>query len=265
MKNIGKLTTNYIIKTLRSKDIFYFTPRLLGDIFDLSGRNIYIFIDRLKKQEFICEVERGKYLVLGLEPERVLSNPFFMATKIITPSYVSYWNMLHFYGFTEQVPARTIFVATTEKRPSIKFRKTLFKYITIRPYKFFGYRREIIGDLHVVIADEEKSIIDSLDHPEYAGGIEEAAKCLENAIGDKRIKISKLIEYSIRMKNKSLCSRLGFLLERFNISAKKLRRYTSSSYVLLDPDKPRSKTWNKKWHLNINLTEKQLTSWKEIY
>ena len=74
----------------------------------------YRLAARLKAEGLGEEVEKGKYLLLGLEPERVLSNPLFIASHLAAPAYVSYWSALHYYGFTEQVPL-TAFVATTKK------------------------------------------------------------------------------------------------------------------------------------------------------
>ncbi len=67
--------------------------------------------------------------------------------------------------------------ATSEKRP-VRFRDFCFRIVTLRPRKCFGYRRETVAELPVLIADEAKAIIDSLDQPRYAGGIGEVAKAL---------------------------------------------------------------------------------------
>jgi predicted transcriptional regulator of viral defense system len=186
-----------IVRQLRQRDLFYFTPR-------------YRLIARFKEAGLIAEVEKGKYLLLGLEPERVLSNPLFIASHLVTPAYVSYWSALHFYGFTEQVPL-TVFAATTKKKRPVSFHGFQFRFVTVQPGKFFGYRREMVGELPVLIADEAKAIVDSLDQPRYAGGITEVAKTLRTAL--EMVDVSTLVEYANRMGNKSLGSRLGYLLE----------------------------------------------------
>jgi predicted transcriptional regulator of viral defense system len=137
-------------------------------MFDLGQRQAYRLIARLRDKGLVDKVEKGKYLLLGLEPERVLSNPLFIASHLVAPAYVSYWSALHFYGFTEQVPLTT-FVTTTKKKRPVSFRGFRFRFVTTRTHKFFGYRREMVGDLPVVIADEAKAIVDSLDLPDYAG------------------------------------------------------------------------------------------------
>jgi predicted transcriptional regulator of viral defense system len=159
-----------IARQLHQRDLFYFTPRKLSDLFTLELDRVYHLIARFKEDGLIVEVEKGKYLLLGFEPERVLSNPLFIASHLVTPAYVSYWSALHFYGFTEQVPL-TVFAATTKKKRPVSFHGFQFRFVTVQPDKFFGYRREMVGELAVLIADEAKAIVDSLDQPRYAGGI----------------------------------------------------------------------------------------------
>lgn len=259
---MAKISMSYIIEKLRTNNIYYVTPETLAGIFNLSHTKIYPLIKRLKRGKLVVEVEKGKYFLLGFEPEKVLSNPFYLANKIHFPSYISFWTALNYYGFTEQVPF-TVFVAATVKRPQLRFNKYNFKYIKIAPHKFFGYEKINYGDLPMLFADPEKAIIDSLDQPQYAGGISEIAKCIENAYNDKAIRLNKLIGYAVKMKNKTLCSRLGFLLERLGVKNKSLIKHVSKSFVLLDANRPRSDVWNRQWRLNVNLTEQELSLWKE--
>ena len=76
----------------------------------------------------------------------MLSNPLFIASHLVTPIYVSYWSALHFYNLTEQVPL-TAFAATTKKKRAVTYRDLYFRFITVKPRKFFGYRRDMVGDL----------------------------------------------------------------------------------------------------------------------
>jgi predicted transcriptional regulator of viral defense system len=210
-------------------------------------------IARLRADGLVDEVERGKYLLLGLDPERVLANPLFIASHLIAPAYVSYWSALHHYGFTEQVPLTT-FVATTRKKRSVSFQGFRFHFVVVKPHKFFGYRRERIGDLPTVVADEAKAIVDSLDLLQHAGGIGEVAKALQVAL--ETVDVPTLIDYANRMENKSLGSRLGYLLESFGQSAEGLVH--SVSPVKLDPTRPRTGHTVAPWQIVVNVPEHEL-------
>ena len=242
-----------IVRQLRQRDLFYFNPRMLSDLFTLDPARAYRLIARLKEAGLIAEVEKGKYLLLGLEPERVLSNPLFIASHLVTPAYVSYWSALHFYGFTEQVPL-TVFVATTKKKRLVSFQGFQFRFVTVRPHKFFGYRRERVGELPVLIADEAKAIVDSLDQPRYAGGIAEVAKALRAAL--EVVDVPTLVEYANRMEDKSLGSRLGYLLETLGHPVEGL--ICSASPVKLDPTRPRNGHTNGRWRVVVNVPQAEL-------
>jgi predicted transcriptional regulator of viral defense system len=248
------LDSVYVVRRLRQNNLYALTPRLLADLFDLDRRAVYRLIARLKSEELVEEVERGQYLLLGLEPERVLSNPLFIASHLIAPAYVSYWSALHFYGFTEQAPLTT-FVATTKRKPGVTYHGFRFHFVRVQPRKFFGYRREPVGGLPVLVADEAKAIVDSLDLPHYAGGVGEVAKALQAALAEG-VEVATLIEYANQMGNKSLGSRLGYLLERLGQPAEKLVR--SESPVKLDPSRPRTGATAAWWQTIVNVPQDQL-------
>jgi len=238
-----------LARGLRRRDLFYFTPSLLMDLFGLKRRQVYRLLARLKAEVLVAEVEKGKFLLLGLEPERVLSNPLFVASHLVTPAYVSFWSALHFYGFTEQV-SLTTFVATTKKKRPVTFRD--FRFVTFKP-KFFGYRREMMGDLPVLIADEAKTIVDSLHQPRYAGGVAEVAKSLRAAL--EAVDVSTLVEYANRMGDKSLGSRLGYLLEALGHPVEGLIH--SAGPVKLDP----GRSYDGRWKVMVNVPATEL--WPE--
>lgn len=165
---------------------------------------------------------------------------------------------LAFHGLTEQVP-RTVFVATTRKRRPLDFDGARFVFVKVAPYKFFGYQREIIGDLPVLIAEVEKALVDSLDQPRYAGGLAEVAKALHQA--QEQLDMERLVEYANRMRNRSLCSRLGYLLERFGKPIEGLN--TSQSFVRLDPQGEAEGPYDRRWRVRVNVSDEELLLWRE--
>jgi predicted transcriptional regulator of viral defense system len=148
----------------------------------------------------------------------------------------------------------TTFVATTRKKRPVTYRGFRFHFVTVKPHKFFGYRRERVGDLLTVVADEAKAIVDSLDLLQHAGGIGEVVKALRVAL--ETVDEPTLIQYANRMENKSLGSRLGYLLESFGRSAEGLVH--SASPVKLDPTRPRTGHTVARWQIVVNVPEHEL-------
>jgi len=65
------------------------------------------------------------------------------------------------------------------------------------------------------------------------------------------------------MRSSSLCSRLGYLLERFGLDAGALLSHSSREYVRLDQRRARGRVWDRRWHVNVNLSEEELLGWRE--
>lgn len=262
------LTTISVARRLHEQELFYFSSRTLADLLGRDLSQIYPLVRQLVRTGLVAEVENGKYLLLGFEPERVLANPLFIGSHLVTPGYVSYWSALHSYGFTEQVPL-TMYVATTRKKPPVEYAGQRFRFVTIHPRKFFGYRREQVGGLPALIADEAKALIDSLSQPEYAGGVSEVAKALRAAI--ETVDLDTLVEYANRFGSKTLGSRLGFLLGLLGRAVAPCdetpaladesgtpQLIRSASSVRLDPSRPWQGRRDTRWRIDVNLSFEEL-------
>lgn len=235
---------------LLGHELFSFDSRTFAEMFELNKYQATRLLDHMEQAGLVVRVQRGRFLLLGLTPEKVLSNPLHIGSFLAAPAYVSFWSALHFHGFTEQVP-RMIFVATTRRKKNISFQGVHFQFVTIKPRHFFGYRREMLADLPVVIADEAKSILDSLALPHYAGGIAEVAKALQTAALTTRLEMDLLFDYAERLQNASLASRLGYLLEQLGLPFGPLQ--ASKGPVKLDPQNPARGKLNRRWQLYVNI------------
>ena len=250
-----KITPISAAQILTQHEMFVFNSRTISALFGLNKFQTVNLLDRMEKDGLVVRIEQGKFLLLGLTPEKVLSNPLYVGCNLVTPAYISFWSALHFHGFTEQAP-RTTFVATTRRKKEISFREMNYKFVTLKPESFFGYRREMLAELPIVIADEAKSILDSLCLPQYAGGITEVAKAVQIALTLGSLEQPLLLEYAERLQNASLRSRLGYLLELLGQSVSRLE--PASGPVKLDPQNPARGTFNNRWKLYINVEFKDL-------
>ncbi len=257
-----------VVRSLYEQELFYFTARTLADLLGRERGQVYPLIRQLVRAGLAAEIENGKYLLLGFEPERVLANPLFIGCQLVIPGYVSFWSAMHFYSFTEQAP-RTIYIATTKRKSPVEYAGHRFRFVKLHPRKFFGYRREQVGELPVLIADEAKVLIDSLSEPECAGGMIEVAKALGAAIDS--IDLDTLLEYANRLDDKTLGSRLGYLLGVFGHhvapcdeaiapadGAEPARLIRSTSLVKLDPSRPAQGQRNTQWRVAVNASLEEL-------
>ena len=250
-----QITPFSIAQFLLQHELFAFNSRTIADLFGLDKFQSTRLLQRMEREGLVAAVERGKYLLLGLTPERVFSNPLFIGANILSPAYISFWSALHFHGLTEQVPL-TVFVATSRRKPELNFRGTRYKFVTLKSTAFFGYRRETLDGLPVLVADQAKSILDSLTLPEYAGGITEVAKALRIGLSEVGLDLNALIEYAVRLKNGSLSSRLGYLLELLDQPTSGLQ--PSRGPVLLDTRQKERGVFHPHWKLYVNISKSDL-------
>lgn len=252
---LQQLTPISTARLLHQRELFAFERRTLADLLGVESSRLSPLLARMEQEGLIARLERGKYLLLGLTPEQTLSNPLFIASHLVTPGYVSFWSALHFHGLTEQAPRRVFVAVTRQKRP-LTFRGMTFQFVRLSPHLFFGYRRETLGGLPLVVADEAKAILDSLSLPVYAGGVAEVAKALRTALQEGRVETAQLVEYAQRMGNASLSARLGCLLELLDQPAEGLE--APRGPLVLDPQRPRRGEYLRRWKVYLNLPIQEL-------
>lgn len=221
-------------------------------LFHLAPAQAYRVLHRLVSAGALKRLANGRYVFVFFGGAPILGQPFFLGTRLVEPSYVSFWSALHYYGWTEQVP-RLVFVANTR----LSGRRTVDAYalrlVRLRPTRFFGYTLAREGDVEFPIAEPEKAFVDSLYLPELSGGMGVVSSAFGEAI--ESLDVSRLEAYAGKMGVRSLASRLGHLLSRSGAESKALLCRRSSVFVKLDPRGPRRGRYDARWKVIDNLPE----------
>lgn len=214
----------------------------------------------LAENKWLFRLSKGKYLILPLEAgvkPKFTEHEFIIAAQLIEPYYISYWPALNYYGFTEQV-SKTVFVATTKRKRAMNLLGLKVKFVTIRANKFFGFKKILVNNRPVNIAEKEKVIVDCLDLPRNCGGIIEVIKAIDSA--REELDFKKLEDYAKKMKNYAVINRLGYILEILGI---KTDLRPGKHYVFLDPLIKKKLGYNAKWKIIENIPKTDLFSWRE--
>lgn len=221
---------------------------------------------RLAKKRKIQRIEKSKYILIppaAWKTGEFTDESIVIASQLITPYYIGYWSALSYYGWTEQ-PSKTIYVAATKIKRTFELHGVTFKFVKLHSNKFFGFIDHWVENTKVTMSDREKTIIDCLDQPRYAGEIVEVAKGLWN--GKKEIDFAKLLDYALRMKNGAIIKRLGYLLDALEMGKadirKELLKHLNTGTIALDPYHGKAKgIIDPKWKLVVNVDHKNLTEW----
>lgn len=255
-----------LIATISENSLTVFTLEEAARLLAVHKTTVVRLANNLVKKQKLQRIERGKYLLIppaAWKEGKFSEQGIVIASQLVRPYYISYWTALNLYGWTEQ-PSRTIFVATTKIKKTLSVQGVSFKFVRLRPERFFGYVDRWVGSLKVTVADMEKTIVDCLDQPRYCGEIVEATKGIWN--GRDEVDFEKLLTYADRMKNRAILKRLGYLMETLNILSpdyrKKLASRITRGYVDLDPGIAKSKGTNaSNWQVRVNINPANLTEW----
>lgn len=264
-KSLGPLST-LLIQQLSKRGMTVFTTRDAISLVEINPRNLNKIIHDLVIKGWLRRIEKGKYMLvpLGVDSKEPYSeNHYLIASKLINPYYIGFWSALHFYGYTEQL-LNTIFIVSTKRKKEITLSGVNYKFIRLKPTKFFGISEVKIEGITVNFSDREKTIVDCLAYPEYSGGIQEVIKGIWKA--KEELDFMKLIDYASRMRNSTIIKRLGYLLEcldlRKGVDLNYLMGQVKSGYSILDPLLPEKGTYDSRWNLLINVSKEDLLSFK---
>jgi predicted transcriptional regulator of viral defense system len=253
-----------LLSKLEKSGIEIFSLSQVTSMLNISPAAASKVVHELSVEGRLRRIQKSTYIVVptGYKPETYTLPATLIASALIKPYYLSYWTALHFYGWTEQ-PSRTVFVATTKLKKPVTVSGVTFKFVNLRPQRFFGYTSSNLDGRKVIIADPEKTIVDSLDQPRYCGEIVEVTKGLWN--GRRDFDFDKMRRYALRMENRAIVKRLGYLMEKLDIGTghfrESLKAAKSSGYAPLDTGVRGKGTYNNDWNLFVNVSEYNLTEW----
>ncbi|MBK6901735.1 MAG: transcriptional regulator [Saprospirales bacterium] len=239
-----------LLSQLRERDAEYFSLETARNILQgSSGKAVRELVRNMVNRGLLLRIKDGLFHVIPYEADSDLYFPNWhqMAQHLAEGRayYIGYFSALQVHGLTTQPSMREQVVVDQQVKPSnIRVRDVAFQFIYHNERHFFGYQPTWIDDFHkVLISDPEKTIIDCLYEPVYAGGIQEIAKALFKARND--LDIQKLSDYLDRFGAQSVRKRLGFLLDGFGILpafAERLQKSLSLRLYLLTPAFPRKES-----------------------
>lgn len=234
---------------------------------DSSESALKELLSDMVKRGLLMRIKKGLYYVIPYEQEAHSFMPdwHLLAENLTkgTEHYIGYYSALHIHNLITQPSLKEQIVVAKQIRPSIlKIKDVSFQFIFHNADHFFGTKKIWIDSFNkVMCSDLEKTIIDCLFKPDYAGGIVEIARAIY--VSKHHIKYDKLLEYTQKFNSQAVIKRLGFLLEILEINSgitEQLQKIKTASYVLLDTELPKSGKMISRWSIQQNLETETITS-----
>jgi predicted transcriptional regulator of viral defense system len=260
--------SNELLSYFNNKNKTCFAYKEALKIFPTAKENtVSKLLSDMTKRGLIMRIKEGIYYIIPFEEnaETFMPDWHLIAKYLVKDAkhYIGYYSALQIHNLITQPSLKEQIVVSKQIRPSeIKIKNITFQFIYHNENHFFGEKKIWIDDFNKVqCSDLEKTIVDCLFKPDYAGGIVEIAKAIHET--RNQINYKKLLEYIIKFKSQAVIKRLGFLLEILEIEneiVQELWSLKTASYVLLDTELPKSGKMISRWSIQQNLETETIKS-----
>lgn len=163
-------------------------------------------------------VEKGVYAVVprGVEPKQFVPDRFLVAAALRNDAVLAYHSALELLGLAHSIYRDTLYL-TSRRRKDLRLAGGLVRaFLHPKPLRERGEEgygvemRERLG-VKLRVTGAERTLVDCLAAPRYAGGIEEV---FQSAGGVPTLDLERLWKYLAKLGQKRLYAVVGFFLER---------------------------------------------------
>jgi len=253
-KGIGKKESLLLTELARqNRPIF-----TVKDARAILKENPYLTLHQLKRKKWILTIKGGLYAIVPLDigvrgAESFIVHDFIIASHLTKPYYIGFWSALNYHGLSDQIPT-SVFICTTKAKKPISVLTSRFVFVQLAKEKFVGIEKAGIEGREVNISNNDKTIVDCLDHSEHAGGIDEVARAIY--FNHEELDFGKIREFAIKTKNVAVFKRLGFILEATGLFDKYAATFKgirlTEGYPVLDKLGVKRGKYSEKWKLLVN-------------
>jgi predicted transcriptional regulator of viral defense system len=173
------------------------------------------------KKKHILRIKRGLFASVPAQFRHAVDNfpvdPYLIAGRIRKDAVIGYQSALDFHGVSYSLHHHYYFMSESIISP-FKFNDDEFVCLSF-PKELTEQQKlncEVLyvdrQGLNIQVTSLERTIVDVLDRPNYAGGWEEIWRSAEHI---SILNLDKVTEYASLLNNASTIAKLGFFLEQF--------------------------------------------------
>jgi predicted transcriptional regulator of viral defense system len=262
------IQSNELLSYFNEQNRSYFNNSLAYQALSASKEStIRELLSNMTKRGLLMRLKDGVYYIIPYEQNAATFMPdwHLLVEPLVNDSehYIGYYSALQIHNLITQPSFKEQIVVSKQVRPAeIKIKNVPFQFIYHNKKHFFGSKKIWIDSFNQVrCSDLEKTLIDCLFKPDYAGGIVEVAKAIY--LSKDKIKYDTLFEYVIKFDSQAVIKRLGFLLEALGIMTyiiQELQKIKTASYVVLDTELPKTGRRISRWSIQQNLEMETIQS-----
>lgn len=250
-----------LLDGLISRKKEFFTLKEASEI--LSGKDnttVRKLLSDMTKRGVIMRIKDGLYHRIPYEqqPNQYFPNWHLTAEAMVQPKehYIGFYSALDIHGLITQPSMLEQVVTHEQVKPKVQQVKNVrFEFITLSKKRFFGYKKHWIDDFHKVnCSDLEKTFLDCLYRPDYAGGVTEITRALYKS--REKLQSARFQEYLEKFNIQVVYKRLGFIVNELGLFQELQDFITgkiTSSFAPLDPSLDKHGNYNSKWGIIDNI------------
>lgn len=213
------------------------------------------------KKGRIRSIKRGLYYVIpeGASLKEFHPDSLLICSRLDKEAVIGFHSALEMMGYAHSVFHRFFYYSSKRKR-KFSFRGEEFISVKIpenlkkKKLEKLGVVEKYYHNLSVRYTNRERTLVDCLDRPGYAGGIEEAYRCLEKY---PYLDFKEILDYLDALKKSVLYAKVGFFLqqhrEQFYVEEDlliKLKKNIPASPVYFTPERKKGR-FIKEWNLVV--------------
>lgn len=234
---------------------------------DSKASTVRELLSDMTKRGLLMRLKEGVYYIIPYEqdPETFMPDWHLLSQYLVGDAeyYIGYFSALQIHSLTTQPNFKEQIVVNKQIKPSTLLIKGIpFQFIYHNEAHFFGNKKTWIDSFNKVqCSDLEKTFIDCLFKPQYAGGITEVAKAIHKS--KDKIDYPKLLDYAKHFNSQAVIKRLGFLLELLEVEnpvIDKLQKLRTNSFVALEPSYPKEGKTIFRWAIQQNIDNNSILS-----
>jgi predicted transcriptional regulator of viral defense system len=253
--------SNELLLYFNDKGAVCFDSKTALKVFPKSKEStVRELLSDMTKRGLLMRIKGGLYYIIPYEEDSETFMPdWHLIVKYLvkeTQHYIGYYSALQIHNVITQPSLKEQIVVEKQIRPSeIKIKDITFQFIYHNQKHFFGEKKVWIDNFNKVnCSDIEKTIVDCLFKPDYAGGIVEVARAIYST--KDTLDYTRLLDYVLKFDSQAVIKRLGYILEIFEIETyliQELQKIKTPSYVTLDTELPKTGKRNSRWSIQQNI------------